>query len=97
MNQKGNQIDNVSKNIPIPVQPSDKSDNIYQLIKQYTSRGDYKVFAEQLGVSLMAVSYVCRGMRRNEKIWTKVIQTVVERKEQKDQFVSYMTNTQTTN
>jgi hypothetical protein len=90
MIQKGNAGDNVSKRIPTPVQPTDKSDNIYTIIKQYTSRGDYKNFAAELGVSLMAVSYVCRGMRRNEKIWNKVIQTVVERKEQRDQFVSYM-------
>jgi hypothetical protein len=90
MTQKGNQGGNVGKVIPIPVQPTDKSDDIYSIIKQYTSRGDYKNFAAKLGVSLMAVSYVCRGMRRNEKIWNEVIQTVVERKKQRAEFVSYM-------
>jgi hypothetical protein len=93
MTQKGNQVGNVGRVVPIPVQPTDKSDDIYSIIKQYTSRGDYKNFAAELGVSLMAVSYVCRGMRRNEKIWNKVIQTVVERKQQKDEFKTYMNET----
>lgn len=81
----------VSKNIPIPLQPKNREDEIYVLINQYTTSSDYTAFANEMTnegypVSRMTVNYVCRGLRRNEKVWSYVIQKVTERKEQTDAF-----------
>jgi DNA-binding transcriptional regulator YhcF (GntR family) len=76
----------------IPQQPKNPDDQIYQLISEFLNPGDQKVFAVDLNVNPNTVSKVVNGFTRSERIWNHVMKVVLKRKEQKDQFIQYMTS-----
>jgi hypothetical protein len=75
---------------PHLIQPKDRNHELYALIKEFMASGDKKVIAVELGVQESVVSQVSRGFCRSKRIWQKIIETVMLRKEQQDSFMAYM-------
>lgn len=76
--------------VPIPIQPRDPNDELYEIIKRHLMYGDRKIIALNLEVPQMTVSHVSRGVGRSKKVWKAIMELVIRRKEEKDHFLKYL-------
>lgn len=71
-------------------QPRNPNHPIYKLIKETLIAGDQKIIALELEVDPGVVSRVKTGHKRSARVWKKIIEKVMERKKNEDQFMKVM-------
>jgi hypothetical protein len=72
-------------------QPKNPNHPVYKLIDEYLIPGDQKIIAVELGIENPGiVSRVKTGKARSARIWNKIIERVMQRKKEHDQFMKAM-------
>jgi hypothetical protein len=75
---------------PDLIQPKDPNHVLYKMVDEFLINGDLKLIRIELNVTAQTVSDVKRGAARSKRVWAKIIEVVMKRKEQQDAFMTYM-------
>jgi hypothetical protein len=73
-------------------QPKDQTDPIYAIVSKYLQHGDQKIIAIELEVSPGLVSSVKHGRIRSKRIWDRIVEVCMNRKDSEERFLQYMSD-----
>ncbi len=72
-----------------PIQPDDPTDPLYDLVRKYTKGMNKQIAGDLKLKGIQAISNVKRGVNKSERIWNKLINVAIKRREQEIEFLKY--------